>query len=766
MVNHISTSNGADSHPGMEIAKLSSHNGFPGSNGHSPSTFASEEGGGGGGFQRYIHAFRRRWLLSLVLALLVAPVVTAISWTLIPPSYSAFAMLQLKSGEQPLAFTTVGDNRGSGSQGGSTFEIFKKTQKEYVKSRYVLARALDSATHKGLADLPVLRDERDQILWLETYLSVTFPGDAEFMKIALTASTPTGLDEIIKAVVDEYLEEVVFSEYARKLNRLNKLEKAHDGVALELRTKQSDLRKLKNTLSPDEIADQMGKDTRQFSTMLQNISSTKFEIKQVTAELERLSKLIAAEDPTTLYTETELAQAVSADLRVVALEGELSQLSKQIDNIRRTVDEKKAVTRIAEIERKVDAVNVNLERRKKDVEELLPKVKRTAAKAEIEGLEKKLLELQNREKHYASEYAELQKKAIQAGIAASSIDVLTLEGEITHLETIFSGLRAELGKTRVELQPMRDKSVQSEGARVRLLGTIEKAQAAPALARVVKILGVGFLAFTAPFFIVVFLDARKDRISTHAEVTQAVGLSVIGAVPILPQRVMRRLNGPSERDKYWRTLLSESVDSIAAVLLRGAKSGTSRVIMVSSANAGEGKTTLAAHLAVSLAGAGCHPILVDFDLRRPALHRVFGLSLQPGVNEILREGRELETAIQATQIPNLMMLSAGRWNKSGLAGLAAADLKSLFDRLRAGFDFVIVDASPILPVVDTRLIGQHVDAVLLSVLRDVSRAPKLRAACDLLDLFGIPVLGVVVTGPREEVYKDARYDAISEAQAS
>jgi Mrp family chromosome partitioning ATPase len=77
---------------------------------------------------------------------------------------------------------------------------------------------------------------------------------------------------------------------------------------------------------------------------------------------------------------------------------------------------------------------------------------------------------------------------------------------------------------------------------------------------------------------------------------------------------------------------------------------------------------------------------------------------------------------------------------------------------------VIVDASPILPVVDTRLIGQHVDAVLLSVLRDVSRAPKLRAACELLDLFGIPVLGVVVTGPREEIYKDARYEAVSETQ--
>jgi len=158
-------------------------------------------------------------------------------------------------------------------------------------------------------------------------------------------------------------------------------------------------------------------------------------------------------------------------------------------------------------------------------------------------------------------------------------------------------------------------------------------------------------------------------------------------------------------------------------------------------------------------------VLVDFDLRRPALHRVFGASLHPGVNEILRDGQDLESALQATQVPNLMLLSAGRSSKAGLAGLVVSDLKALFSRLREEFDIVVVDACPILPVVDTRLIGQHVDAVLLSVLRDVSRTPKLRAACDLLDLFGIPVLGVVVTGSSEEIYNEGPYEPRPEAQA-
>jgi len=117
----------------------------------------------------------------------------------------------------------------------------------------------------------------------------------------------------------------------------------------------------------------------------------------------------------------------------------------------------------------------------------------------------------------------------------------------------------------------------------------------------------------------------------------------------------------------------------------------------------------------------------------------------------------LESAVQATQIPNLMFVPAGRWNSSGLARLAPDDLKSLFDRLRTEFEFVVVDTSPILPVVDTRLVAQHVDAVVLSVVRDVTCAPHLRAACEILEMFNVPILGVVMSGSRGGGYGSYGY---------
>jgi capsular exopolysaccharide synthesis family protein len=322
-------------------------------------------------------------------------------------------------------------------------------------------------------------------------------------------------------------------------------------------------------------------------------------------------------------------------------------------------------------------------------------------------------------------------------------------------------LRAEVQRTKVELQ---SDSSDASWTRVKKLYEATPARPPDSKIRLAQTGAATVFMLGLPFVLFVWLDARKNHIHTAQQVAQGSRLSVIGSVPMIPRRVMRRLNGPSKRQQYWRTLLSESVDSIAAIVIRTAQSGANRVIMVSSATAGEGKTTLAGQLAVSLAGAGHQTLLVDFDLRRPTLHRVFGLSLEPGANEVLRREAELEAAIQPTLVPNLTVLSAGRSNQLGLAGLAPADLKVLFDRLRASFDFVVVDASPILPVVDTRLIGQHVDVVLLSVLRDVSRVPKLRAACQFLELFGIPVLGAVVAGSSEEAYSDTHYGPLSEAQ--
>jgi polysaccharide biosynthesis transport protein len=119
---------------------------------------------------------------------------------------------------------------------------------------------------------------------------------------------------------------------------------------------------------------------------------------------------------------------------------------------------------------------------------------------------------------------------------------------------------------------------------------------------------------------------------------------------------------------------------------------------------------------------------------------------------VLRGEAILEESIQATPVPTLMVLPAGLCNERAIQGLALGGIESMFTRLKEQFDFVIVDSSPILLVADGLLIARHADAVLFSILREVSQIPKIYAAYQRLAMIGVRVLGAVVTGAEGGLY--------------
>ncbi|MHC4177678.1 MAG: P-loop NTPase family protein, partial [Planctomycetota bacterium] len=99
-------------------------------------------------------------------------------------------------------------------------------------------------------------------------------------------------------------------------------------------------------------------------------------------------------------------------------------------------------------------------------------------------------------------------------------------------------------------------------------------------------------------------------------------------------------------------------------------------------------------------------------------------------------------------------------DRHALTALANGAAGQLFDVLRTEYEFVVVDAAPILPVADTRFVSQHVDAVILSIFRDISQAPKIEAACEILEAFGAGCVEAVVTGPTDDLRdRDLTYKA-------
>ncbi len=173
---------------------------------------------------------------------------------------------------------------------------------------------------------------------------------------------------------------------------------------------------------------------------------------------------------------------------------------------------------------------------------------------------------------------------------------------------------------------------------------------------------------------------------------------------------------------HWHNRLTESVDAIRTTLLSAARYDALRRIMVTSAVGGEGKTLLSCHLAVSLARAGYRTLLVDGDLRRPSVHKVFGIELGSGLSELLRREAEPAAVVHPGPLEGLSVLTAGQADHRAVQQLARTSLGDALDQLSEGYEFVVIDSAPVLPVADAQLIAQHVDGVVFSVMRNVEPA--------------------------------------------
>jgi len=143
--------------------------------------------------------------------------------------------------------------------------------------------------------------------------------------------------------------------------------------------------------------------------------------------------------------------------------------------------------------------------------------------------------------------------------------------------------------------------------------------------------------------------------------------------------------------------------------------------------------------------------LIDADLRNPSVHGHFGLASGPGVAEILRGEVAATSAVQQTRRDNLWVLPAGQCDARAIGALAQDEFSRLLAEVgNSGFDFILVDSCPVLPVADALLVARHVDGVLLSLMVDYSQVDRVNAACQKLASVDVPLLGAVVNGTRGE----------------
>lgn len=191
-----------------------------------------------------------------------------------------------------------------------------------------------------------------------------------------------------------------------------------------------------------------------------------------------------------------------------------------------------------------------------------------------------------------------------------------------------------------------------------------------------------------------------------------------------------------------------------------------RSFLITSANRGEGKSTIASHLALTVARfRRKKSLIVDADLRRPKLHQIFNVPKEPGLLECLKGEMDPLDAVKDTKIENLKVIPAGAKVSSPSHLFEGDILSEIIDKIKFYYDIVIIDSAPVIPVSDPMLIASEVDGVILVLLAGKTpRNVALRAKNILLDA-DANILGVVVNNLSEVLpyYYDYRYYGYREA---
>lgn len=185
-----------------------------------------------------------------------------------------------------------------------------------------------------------------------------------------------------------------------------------------------------------------------------------------------------------------------------------------------------------------------------------------------------------------------------------------------------------------------------------------------------------------------------------------------------------------------------------------------RSFLVTSADRGEGKSTIASHLALTVARfKGKKSLIVDADLRRPRLHDVFAVPREPGLLECLEGKIDPLAAVKDTPVENLKVIPAGARMKSPAHLFEGDVLSEIFKKIRFYYDIVIVDCAPVIPVSDPMLISSEVDGVILVLLAGKTPRHVAQRACDILRDANANVIGVVVNNLSEVLpyYYDYKY---------
>lgn len=350
---------------------------------------------------------------------------------------------------------------------------------------------------------------------------------------------------------------------------------------------------------------------------------------------------------------------------------------------------------------------------------------------------RRLLNALEKQKRLANQ---LREKSIQYNILQREVDTNTelYDGLLQRLKQ--AGVSAGLKSSNIQVV---DKAEVPRGP------YRPRAQIDLAMGLVVALVsGVG-LAF--------LLESLDNTVKTSKDVEQHLGLPSLGLIPAMGRFLERgdrkaladrqgKRNAAILLYKYLesRSQIWEAYRSLRTSILFSHSDTRPQKILVSSALAGEGKTTTAVNTAIVMAQTGARTMIMDLDMRRPSLARILGISTKGGMSNFLSGNGDLASQIHKTAFPNLYLLPAGVTPPNPAELIGSARMKNALGLLEQYFDYIVIDTPPILTVTDALVVCPEVDGVILVIHGGKTSREAIEKATANLFAVGGTLLGAVI----------------------
>jgi capsular exopolysaccharide synthesis family protein len=668
-----------------------------------------------------------------VVTAFVAIVTTVVIGTFsITPIFTSTTTIQIeKEPLKVLEFEDVLPIDGSGAD-------YYQTQQEIIQSRAIAKRVIQrlslwnhpqfKAKEKNIVSeaeasiAPINGEEMEELIdSFHKLLEVKMIKNSRLAMINFSSHYPELSAEVSNAVANAYIDFNL--EYKFKATK-----KARDWLTEQLGEFQAKVEKSEEALN--SFARRHGifsleKDENLLMMRLEELNESFSSAKADRIARESFYKEVKG------YPPQSIPSAQSEDLLLINdLKVKLSGLEAEYFNLSKLY--KPDYPRMVRLKAEIEAIEARIE---KEAENL---VKRAEVNYKISLKREKLLsEALEKQKELA---LKIKEKAIQYNI---------LKREVDTNKELYDGLLQRVKETGV-----------SAGLESSNIQIVDSAEMPLYPSRPNKKLNILLSIVMGLFFgvgLAFFLEYYDNTIKNPDEIMKLFNLPTLGLIPSFQSTVVKRRRRDKSKEpqpavddlylvsqSYPRSSISEACRTFRTSLLFSTPGHPPKTILITSNNPREGKTFVSCNLGIVLAQGGAKTLIIDSDLRRPSIHRVFSVQNAPGLTDHLTGHATLNEIIRSTDIKGLFVLPAGPISPNPPELLDSIQFKEAIEELKGEFDFIIFDSAPIMNFADTLNLASKIDGAIIVAHNGKTTRDDIRHSVGLLRGVNASILGVVV----------------------